>query len=354
MALEKKGKINGLHGSLSQSNELAEEQLRKTINELVATEENFVKDIRKLVDQYLKPTNLPILQTAGRLLRVQTSFLFALRDAAGDVVHKSDVPPEQLRDSLIRVSTLFINKCNKFKIYSDYSAAYLRFQQNKKPNRETEELLNKNNLSGEQSDSAQSLLIKPIQRVLKYPLFIQQIKDNCLNGSVEKQQAEQALRRMHALADYVNEMQRITEQYGPIIDEISMKHSAETHMNLSELLMFANVNWLNYTENRSRPVACVAFVFSSLIFIYCPSLSKHKNRLYRILPINEIEVNENITNSKESQILFVLIHIKKSQETIYHFCCFDSEIKNHFIKSIRKAAAASATANSTNNTIADV
>lgn len=93
-------------------------------------------------------------------------------------------------------------------------------------NRETEELLNKNNLSGEQSDSAQSLLIKPIQRVLKYPLFIQQIKDNCLNGSVEKQQAEQALRRMHALADYVNEMQRITEQYGPIIDEISMKHSA--------------------------------------------------------------------------------------------------------------------------------
>lgn len=76
--------------------------------------------------------------------------------------------------------------------------------------------------------------------------------------------------------------------------------------------------------------------------------------MYRILPINEIEVNENITNSKESQILFVLIHIKKSQETIYHFCCFDSEIKNHFIKSIRKAAAASATANSTNNTIADV
>lgn len=48
MALEKKGKINGLHGSLSQSNELAEEQLRKTINELVATEENFVKDIRKV------------------------------------------------------------------------------------------------------------------------------------------------------------------------------------------------------------------------------------------------------------------------------------------------------------------
>lgn len=85
------------------------------------------------------------------------------------------------------------------------------------------------NVSGEQSESAQSLLIKPIQRVLKYPLFLQQMRDNCARGSVERQQGEQALSRMHALAEYVNEMQRLTEQYGLAIEEISSKNSAVSH-----------------------------------------------------------------------------------------------------------------------------
>ncbi|VDO65671.1 unnamed protein product [Onchocerca flexuosa] len=137
-----------------------------------------------MVNQYLKPTNLPLLETADRLLRIQTSFLLALLDAAGDVARSFTVSQQQLRDSLIRISALFINKCSKFKIYSDYSAAYLRFQQNKKELNDIAMRLEKLNISGEQSESAQSLLIKPIQRVLKYPLFLQQIKDNCLKGLI--------------------------------------------------------------------------------------------------------------------------------------------------------------------------
>uniref|UniRef100_A0A0M3I0W5 DH domain-containing protein n=1 Tax=Ascaris lumbricoides TaxID=6252 RepID=A0A0M3I0W5_ASCLU len=317
----------------------AEEQLFKTINELVTTEENFVRDVQKLVSQYLKPLNLPILETADRLLRVQTSFLCSLLDAAGDVAHSASASQQQLRDSLIRISALFVNKCSKFKIYSEYSAAYLRFQQNKKEKNDIEAKLEKMNVSGEQSESAQSLLIKPIQRVLKYPLFLQQMRDNCARGSVERQQGEQALSRMHALAEYVNEMQRLTEQYGLAIEEISSKNSAVSRMNFSQLLMFAHVNWLNCYENRSRPVSCVAFVFTSLILILCPSLSKSKARVYRILPIAEIEVNESDGNSTQSQFLFVLIHIGSPREPVYHLCCCQAEVKNQFIKSIRKAAA---------------
>uniref|UniRef100_A0A183TWK1 DH domain-containing protein n=1 Tax=Toxocara canis TaxID=6265 RepID=A0A183TWK1_TOXCA len=317
----------------------AEEQLFKTINELVTTEENFVRDVQKLVTQYLRPLNLAILETADRLLRVQTSFLCSLLDAAGDVAHSPSISQQQLRDSLIRISALFVNKCSKFKIYSEYSAAYLRFQQNKKEKNDIEAKLEKMNVSGEQSESAQSLLIKPIQRVLKYPLFVQQMRDNCARGSVERQQCEQALSRMHALAEYVNEMQRLTEQYGPAIEEISSKNSAVSRMNFSQLLMFAHVNWLNCYENRSRPVSCVAFVFTSLILILCPSLSKSKVRVYRILPIAEIEVNESDGNSTQSQFLFVLIHIGSPREPVYHLCCCQAEVKNQFIKSIRKAAA---------------
>uniref|UniRef100_A0A915PJ22 DH domain-containing protein n=1 Tax=Setaria digitata TaxID=48799 RepID=A0A915PJ22_9BILA len=317
------------------------EQLLKTINELVSTEENFVRDVQKLVNQYLKPTNLPLLETADRLLRIQTSFLLSLLDAAGDVAHSFAVSQQQLRDSLIRISALFVNKCGKFKIYSDYSAAYLRFQQNKNERNDITARLEKLNISGEQSESAQSLLIKPIQRVLKYPLFLQQIRDNCLKGSVERQQGEQALTRMQALAEYVNEMQRLTEQYGKIIEEISAKNGAISRMNFSQLLMFAHVNWLNCPENRSRPIASVAFVFTTLILIFCPTLSKNKCKVYRILPIIEVEVSEsNGESSPSSEYVFILIHIGSTREPVYQLCCCQAEIKNHFIKSIRKAATA--------------
>ncbi|VDK44542.1 unnamed protein product [Anisakis simplex] len=326
--------LNAIHFSTS-----AEEQLFKTINELVNTEKNFVKDVQKLVAQYLKPLNLTILETADRLLRIQSSFLCSLLDAAGDVVHSPSTSQQQLRDSLIRISALFVNKCSKFKIYSEYSAAYLRFQQNEKEKNDIETKLDKMNVSGEQSESAQSLLIKPIQRVLKYPLFLQQMCDNCVCGSVERQQGEQALARMHALAEYVNEMQRLNEQYGSVIEEISSKNSAMLRMNFSQLLMFAHVNWLNCYENRSRPVSCVAFVFTSLILILCPTLYKSKARVYRILPIAEIEVNESDANSTQSQFLFVLIHVGSPREPVYHLCCCQAEVKNQFIKSIRKAAA---------------
>ncbi|VDN26113.1 unnamed protein product [Gongylonema pulchrum] len=103
--------------------------------------------------------------------------------------------------------------------------------------------------------------------------------------------------------------------------------------------MFAHVNWLNCSENRSRPVPCVAFVFSTLILIFCPTLSKNKTKVYRILPIAEVEVNERDCESAQSQYIFVLIHIGSSREPLYHLCCCQAEVKNHFIKSIRKAAA---------------
>uniref|UniRef100_A0A1I8EKI1 DH domain-containing protein n=1 Tax=Wuchereria bancrofti TaxID=6293 RepID=A0A1I8EKI1_WUCBA len=241
--------------SVSHFGEGAEEQLLKTISELVSTEENFVRDVQKLVNQYLKPTNLPLLETADRLLRIQTSFLLSLLDAAGDVARSFTVSQQQLRDSLIRISALFVNKCSKFKVYSDYSAAYLRFQQNKKELNDIVIRLDKLNIS----------------------------------GSVERQQGEQALTRMQALAEYVNEMQRLTEQYGRTIEEISSKNGA--------------------------------------------------TKVYRILPIVEVEVNESNIQSSQSQYVFIITHIGSSRESVYHLCCCQAEIKNHFIKSVRKAAA---------------
>ncbi|VDD92842.1 unnamed protein product [Enterobius vermicularis] len=318
---------------ISHFSDLSKGHLISSITELVTTEEIYVKHLQKLISQYLRPSNLPILELTEKLLKVQTSFLTSLIDAAGDTVHGTDISEQQLRDALIRIFALFVNKCSKFKIYSEYSAGFLRFQQERKVWE-----LEKINSAKQQGEGVQSLLIKPIQRVLKYPLFLQQMKDNCTKGCVERQQGEQALQRMHALADYINEMQRLIEQYGKDIEEIAAKNASASQMKFSQLLMFAHVDWLNSCEK--GVTSCLAFVFTSVVLILCPTHSKNKGKFHKILPVPEVTITEGADEISESKYFFTINHLNTQQQTseTLQLCCCQVDVKNQFIKAVQKAS----------------
>uniref|UniRef100_A0A0N5ASY2 DH domain-containing protein n=1 Tax=Syphacia muris TaxID=451379 RepID=A0A0N5ASY2_9BILA len=183
--------------------------------------------------------------------------------------------------------------------------------------------------SKQQCEGLQSLLIKPIQRILKYPLFLQQMRDSCTKGCVERQQAEQALQRMQALAEYINEMQRLIEQYGKDIEEIATKASAESQLQFSQLLMYAHVEWLNCLDKSK--LSCMAFVFTSTVLILCPS-PKNKIKYHKILPVYEVEIKEFTTdNVTESKYYFALIHKIPQRKTP------ELDVKTQFIRAIQKA-----------------
>ncbi|KAK0425466.1 hypothetical protein QR680_009217 [Steinernema hermaphroditum] len=323
----------------SMTTSIREEKLKNSICELVETEKAFVADLEKLVSQYARVAQLGILESAEKLLKVQKTFLEALVDAAGDLAAGPlPVNPSLVKDSMLRISALFVNKCSKFKVYSEYSAAYLRFQQAISKQADVRERLRELNESGQQKESVESLTIKPIQRVLKYPLFLEQMLQSCSAESVERRQAAQALSRMQALASYVNEMQRLQEEYGTLFEQISRANrrllvSHGITIDFSQLLMFAHLKWLNADDKKTSD--CVSFVFSSLILI-CPHKNKAKN--CRILPIRDIEVNESDAAASNALFVFVLVHRGILDGTVYHLACCQAEIKVQFLKSVRKAA----------------
>uniref|UniRef100_A0A1I8ABN7 PDZ domain-containing protein n=1 Tax=Steinernema glaseri TaxID=37863 RepID=A0A1I8ABN7_9BILA len=342
---------------------IREEKLQKSICELVDTEKAFVADLDKvrqkaghftgrLVRQYARVAQLPILESAEKLLKVQSHFLEDLVDAAGDLAPSAQLSGAQVKDATLRISALFVNKCAKFKVYSEYSAAYLRFQQTITKQAGVREKLLELNASGEQKEGVESLMIKPIQRVLKYPLFLEQMVQSCGVESVERRQAAQALHRVQALASYVNEMQRLQEEYGALFEAISRanRRLLAAHVSpppstvpcsfqaisidFSQLLMFAHLKWLNADDKKASE--CVAFVFSTLILI-CPHKNKAKN--CRILPVRDIEVSERDSASgSEAPFVFMLVHLSPPDDTVYHLACCQAEIKAQFLKSVRKAA----------------
>lgn len=343
----------GVNAKEEENKKIIDEKLLKSIVELVKTEESFVKDLEKLMDQYIKPANLSMLDCTEKLLKTHTVFLNSLQDAGGDLLTATSEVLDycQIKDAVMRISALFINKCNKFKIYSEYSAAYLRFQHLQKCDQELKSNLEKLNLSQQHKESVESLLIKPIQRVLKYPLFLEQIRDFCSKDSIEKKQTLQALTRMQTLATYVNEMQRINEEYGTDLERLSKIPELSKKglgLDLRDLFMFAHLKYLQSGDKKYSD--CVAFVFTSLILILGPEQNSKKKmpRPHKILPIWEIEINEidiqktpSISAGESNQHLFSIIHLAPGvQENIYHISCCHVDIKTHFIKSAKKALKA--------------
>ena len=94
------------------------------------------------------------------------------------------------------------------------------------------------NKKKQQSTSLESYLIKPIQRILKYPLLLQQLKNAALVNSEEQQHLFDALIGMERVAEHINEMQRIHEEYGAIFDHLFRQHQKASKSVRSFLLVF--------------------------------------------------------------------------------------------------------------------
>ena len=110
------------------------------------------------------------------------------------------------------------------------------------------------NTKKQQSTSLESYLIKPIQRILKYPLLLQQLKNATVANSEEQQHLFDALIGMERVAEHINEMQRIHEEYGAIFDHLFRQHqkaskSVNFYHSKNEKQKRKNCNITNITIN---------------------------------------------------------------------------------------------------------
>ena len=95
-------------------------------------------------------------------------------------------------------------------------------------------------------------MIKPIQRILKYPLLLQQLKALAVSPSEEQNHLNEALSGMENVAEHINEMQRIHEEYGAIFDHLYRQYQRSNstlyELNPGDLLYYGGVEWLNISN----------------------------------------------------------------------------------------------------------
>ena len=115
-----------------------------------------------------------------------------------------------------------------------------------------QEFLASCNPNQQQAHTLESYLIKPIQRILKYPLLLQQLKALAVSPSEEQNHLNEALGGMENVAEHINEMQRIHEEYGAIFDHLYRQYQRSNstlyELNPGDLLYYGGVEWLNISN----------------------------------------------------------------------------------------------------------
>ncbi|GFQ78656.1 protein still life, isoform SIF type 1 [Trichonephila clavata] len=230
------------------------EKLRKVIMELLETEKTYVKHLNSLLEHYLEPmkketflSNSEVNALFGNIQEIvqfQRVFLQSLEEAIASEpdFHRFD-HPAQFKNVLFALGNSFLYYADQFKLYSSFCASHSKAQKVLHPskckglrnkdhvcpaagegNSALLEFLQSRNPKGQHSFSLESYLIKPIQRILKYPLLLQQLKHLTDPSSQEHLHLSEALKGMERVAEHINEMQRIHEEYGAIFDHLSRQH----------------------------------------------------------------------------------------------------------------------------------
>ncbi|XP_052041582.1 pleckstrin homology domain-containing family G member 3 isoform X6 [Apodemus sylvaticus] len=181
--------------------------LGRVVREIVETERMYVQDLRSIVEDYL----LKIIDTPGLLRPEQVSALF------GNIESIYALNSQLLRDldscnsDPVAVASCFVERSQEFDIYTQYCNNYpnsvaaltecMQDKQQAKFFRDRQELLQHCLPLG-------SYLLKPVQRILKYHLLLQEIAKHFDEEEDGFEVVEDAIDTMTCVAWYINDMKR--------------------------------------------------------------------------------------------------------------------------------------------------
>ncbi|XP_060030817.1 pleckstrin homology domain-containing family G member 3 isoform X6 [Erinaceus europaeus] len=181
--------------------------LGRVVREIVETERMYVQDLRSIVEDYL----LKIIDTPGLLKPEQVSALF------GNIESIYALNSQLLRDldscnsDPVAVASCFVERSREFDIYTQYCNNYpnsvaaltecMRDKQQATFFRDRQELL-------QHSLPLGSYLLKPVQRILKYHLLLQEIAKHFDEEEDGFEVVEEAIDTMTCVAWYINDMKR--------------------------------------------------------------------------------------------------------------------------------------------------
>ncbi|KAI5608065.1 T-lymphoma invasion and metastasis-inducing protein 2-like [Silurus asotus] len=348
------------------------ERLRKVIQELVDTEKSYVKDLGCLFEIYLKPLEKETFLSRGEMeslfgslpemLDFQRVFLQTLEEKTSSSPDFMTLQTaEQLKKLLSLLGGSFLYYADHFKLYSGFCANHIKVQkvlERAKTDRAFKEFLEERNPTKQHSSTLESYLIKPVQRVLKYPLLLRELVSLTDPESEEHCHLTDALRAMEKVASHINEMQKIYEDYGTVFDQLVAEQFGTkkevTEISMGEFIVHGSALWLNPMTSlgkiRKEPELTI-FIFKRAVILVYRESSKLKKRMtasrsgdldpfkFRwLIPATSLHLRPGNSGGSENPCLWELVHTKSEvegrPEMVFQLCSRALESKVNVVKAI--------------------
>eukprot|EP00064_Thunnus_orientalis_P001261 superscaffoldBa00000085_g1263 len=319
------------------------DKLRKVINELVETEKTYVKlDV--------------LFGNLGEMVEFQVEFLRTLEDGIRLVPDLDRLERvEQFKKVLFSLGGSFLYYADRFKIYSAFCASHTKVPKvltKAKTDPDFKAFLAERNPRQQHSSTLESYLIKPIQRVLKYPLLLKELYSLTDPDSEEHYHLDVAMKAMNKVASHINEMQKLHEEYGAVFDQLINEQTADkkevADLSMGDLLLHSTVMWINppasLVKSKKDPdlAAFALYVFDMQPLFqggsHRASVSDDKDpfRFRHMIATDSLQVRA-LANS-EGTAVCEIVHTKSESEgrpeRTFQLCCSSPDSKKDFLKAV--------------------
>ncbi|CAL8351656.1 unnamed protein product [Lota lota] len=353
------------------------DKLRKVICELVGTERTYVKDLNCLISRYLTPLQKESFLTQDELdvlfgnlhemVEFQVEFLKTLEDGTRLVPDLEKLERvDQFKKILFSLGGSFLYYADRFKIYSAFCASHTKVPKvlvKAKTDADFKAFLDERNPKQQHSYTLESYLIKPIQRVLKYPLLLRELHSLTDPESEEHYHLDVAMKAMNKVASHINDMQKIHEEFGAVFDQLITEQSGDkkevADLSMGDLLLHATVAWLNPPSSLGKwkkEPQLATFVFKTAVVFVCKDGSKQKKKMgssHRVSMSSEekdpfrfrhmistetLQVRALANGDGEGTAVCEIVHVKSESEgrpeRSFQLCCSSPESRMDFLKTV--------------------
>ncbi|XP_023505489.2 pleckstrin homology domain-containing family G member 2 isoform X3 [Equus caballus] len=245
-------------------------RLERVAREIVETERAYVRDLRSIVEDYLGPL------LDGGVLGLSTEQVGTLFANIEDIYEFSSELLEDLEGSGSAggIAECFVQRSEDFDIYTLYcmnypsSLALLRELSLSPP---AALWLQQRQAQLHHSLPLQSFLLKPVQRILKYHLLLQELGKHWAEGpgAGGREMVEEAIVSMTAVAWYINDMKR-KQEHAARLQEVQRRLGGWTGPELSafgELVLEGAFRGGGGGGPRLRGGERLLFLFSRMLLV---------------------------------------------------------------------------------------
>ncbi|XP_012636378.2 rho guanine nucleotide exchange factor TIAM1 isoform X1 [Microcebus murinus] len=352
------------------------DKLRKVICELLETERTYVKDLNCLMERYLKPLQKETFLTQDELdvlfgnltemVEFQVEFLKTLEDGVRLVPDLEKLEKvDQFKKVLFSLGGSFLYYADRFKLYSAFCASHTKVPKvlvKARTDTAFKAFLDAQNPKQQHSSTLESYLIKPIQRILKYPLLLKELFALTDAESEEHYHLDVAIKTMNKVASHINEMQKIHEEFGAVFDQLIAEQTGEkkevADLSMGDLLLHSTVIWLNPPASLGKwkkEPELAAFVFKTAVVLVYKDGSKQKKKLVgshrlsiyedwdpfrfrHMIPTEALQVRALASADAEANAVCEIVHVKSESEgrpeRVFHLCCSSPESRKDFLKAV--------------------